>query len=191
MSQPLANVTSLSPQSLLHDDVERMLQATPRDATSRNALRAQAQKLQAQGDALGDHALGYLAVREAEAAPRLADSATLLAKAIPLLKKAAAASEPNAAFYLIQAYLNWHNIELQAGHPRKAETVDRELMDALAQLHGEVPAEELGHLGKEIAKTLESRDKQGHPHPQAAYMRKVAEKLQALSTDRPPLHGNE
>jgi len=181
-------LASLAPAELpsrnLRDQVAQLMNASATDAAQRANLRAQAQRLQQTGDSLGDSALGYVTLRDAEAAPRLADCRALLSRAIPLLKKATGAGQPKAAYHLIQACLNQYNLERQAGHRSAADRASRELSNVLASLPQNVPARDLGQLAGQIEHTLDLREQQGHPHPQASYNRGIANALRALAEDR-------
>ncbi|MDB6139757.1 MAG: serine/threonine protein kinase [Verrucomicrobiaceae bacterium] len=147
-------------------------------------LRGRAEQLLALHDPLGTHALGCITLQEAGKAADLTTATKTLVQAADLLKHSLKAQHAESYFFLIQTYVNLHNVRVQNGARPEAEQTRRTLLGEIASTPAIVPAKDPRHLAQQLEGLLNDRAASGRRHSQADFLQSVINRLYAVAAER-------
>ena len=164
--------------------VEMMLTDLPPKAAQRGELRGWADSLDTVDDPVGAYAYGYLALHDADAAKDLGRASKLLSEAINHLGRAVRQGHTKAYFFLLQACLNLHNVERQAGNTARAVRASQLLSDNIENMPANVPAQYPRMLAERLEQLIRDREAGDQPHPQAAFLRTTMRRLHEAASQR-------
>ncbi|MDB6119854.1 MAG: hypothetical protein JWO08_3635 [Verrucomicrobiaceae bacterium] len=165
--------------------VRASLADMPPNGERLDELKQWANELVALNEPLGTHALGCIAFQQAsETDDDLTAVTRRLAEAVVLLKRSLAAKQTESYFFLVQAYINLHNVRVQNKAGPEAERTRRALLNDIANAPPEVPAKDSRSLAVRLEGLLKERASTGKPHPHAAFLRPVIRSLYTKAAEK-------
>ncbi len=164
--------------------VSEAMLSFPGEPARRQKLSGQARKLAEAGDPLGTQALGCLALHKADESTDLTTATRSLIEAVDDFQEALKKGHAAAGVFLLQSYVKLHNVQQEDEDPRQAELTRRALMDAIDRLPAAVPAQDLRKLAEQLQGQVDQGAAKGRPHPQAAFLHKVAQRLLTAVAER-------
>lgn len=168
----------------LHALVEDAQGELPKDAAGLQELRGWSSSLERLGDPLGDYALGRLLLEQARNSRDLRTAASSLSEAVTHLGQAADKGYGRAWFLLLQGLVNLHNVQQQEGNARQAARTGRTLFEKIAAIPPEMPVADTRLLAERLQQLVTERAAHGRPHPQADFLRRVVQRLEAITSRR-------
>ena len=164
--------------------VEHSLADLPRDEKQRNEVLLWAEALREVDDPVGSHAFGCMAIQEADGMKNPAAAAKVLIQAASYLKRALREGHPQSYSVLLQAYVNLHNVQWQGGDRVQAERTRRSLFDTIDSMPEDVPTKDARVLAEKLHRLMQEGERKGKPHPQAAFLVTVMQRLHTVAAKR-------